>query len=191
MVAHLVLNFISIAIGFYLSTWIGVINTFSAFMLWLYSNQLKRMPLIGNITIAALTSVTLLIFAIYYDLYSYLIYAYAIFSFFISLIREIIKDMEDIRGDARFGCKTLPIIWGFRKTKIVIYAIIVISVPIILWILSFIHNDMLNYYFICLGLLMIYFVVKLYQADAKNKFHFLSGYCKAMMLTGILSMFLL
>src|SRR5690606_34862812 len=55
MVAHTILNFMGILIGFYLSIWVGIISVGSAFMLWWYSNQLKRLPFIGNFFIAVLT----------------------------------------------------------------------------------------------------------------------------------------
>ncbi|MCE2734732.1 MAG: geranylgeranylglycerol-phosphate geranylgeranyltransferase, partial [Flammeovirgaceae bacterium] len=113
---HTLFSVGGIAIGFYLSWQIGVIHFFSAFMLWLYSNSLKRLPLIGNVVIAFLTALSVFIIAVFYKTNINLILIYSLFAFFISLVREVVKDMEDLKGDITFGCKTLPILWGIRKT---------------------------------------------------------------------------
>lgn len=100
------------------------IHSLAAFLLWLYSNRLKRQPFVGNFVVAALTGTTLFLVGEYFGERKYLILSYALFAGFITLIREIIKDMEDMKGDERFGCKTLPIIWGVAHTKKLIYGII-------------------------------------------------------------------
>ena len=124
VIGHLVLNIAAIGIGFYLSTTIGIINLIAAFSLWIYSNQLKRLPFIGNLIIGGLTGLTVLVVGQYFSERAYLILCYAVFAGFITLVREIIKDMEDLKGDERFGCKTLPIVWGIPNTKKFIYLIL-------------------------------------------------------------------
>ena len=114
---HTFLNFSAIIIGSFLDWKIGAIHFASAFMLWLYSNQLKRLPLIGNFIVALLTGLSISIITLYFGQNPILVHTYALFAFSISLIREIVKDMEDWKGDADFGCKTLPIILGVRKTS--------------------------------------------------------------------------
>ena len=121
MAAHSILNFAGIGIGFLVSFKIALINFLSALLLWLYSNHLKRLPFVGNVAVALLTGAALLVIAIYYQKNMFLVLVYAIFAFSITLIREIIKDIEDVKGDTVFGCRTLPVIWGIRKTKMIIY----------------------------------------------------------------------
>lgn len=188
MAVHTLMNFAGIGIGFYLSIEIGIINFFSAFLLWLYSNQLKRMPFVGNFVVAALTGLAISIIAIYFNQNRLLVHTYGVFAFCISLIREIIKDMEDLKGDKVFGCKTLPIIWGIRKTKKLLYVLIVLFY-LSLYLLSHqLSNEVLVYYFTILTVFILYFINRLYRADTKKDFNFLSKYCKAVMLSGILSM---
>jgi 4-hydroxybenzoate polyprenyltransferase len=163
---------------------------FSAFMLWWYSNRLKRLPLIGNLIIALLTAVAVILMAIYYPDNQALVYLFALFAFFISLIREVVKDMEDVKGDAVFGCRTLPIVWGIRRTKRVIYVFFGIFVVILLsTYLTFPSRFALYLYAVVLPPLA-WFVYKLYYADSKKDFRYLSTLCKIIMILGVLSMVL-
>ncbi len=191
MAAHTFLSLAGIGIGMLLSWKIALINLLSVFLLWLYSNQLKRMPFIGNLVIAALTAASIMIVAIYYDLENYLVHMFALFAFYISLIREIIKDMEDLRGDMHFGCRTLPIIWGIRKTKTIIYSILLLFVLSIMLLLLLLQHRALTIYFFTMGMPTLYFIYKLYWADTRRAYHHLSIFCKMVMLSGLTMMMLI
>ncbi len=188
LVAHSVLNFLGIAIGFFLSVYIGLINLGVAFLLWLYSNHLKHKPLIGNITVAFLTGLTLISVAVYYQKNVYLLINYAIFAFSITLIREIIKDLEDIRGDLRFGSRTLPIILGVRNTKILLYILMGVFMFLLFFLSRDLNNSILNRFFLILIIPILHLIYLLYFADTQRKFLRLSIYCKLIMLAGVLSM---
>ncbi len=185
---HTALNFIAIAIGAYLDWRLGVIHFFVAFMLWLYSNLLKRYPFIGNFTVALLTGLSISIVSLYFQQKAVLVNTYALFAFSISLIREIVKDMEDWKGDANFGCKTLPIVWGIRKTKVLLYVLIVLFYILIFYMTQFLENDILYIYFSGLTFFVIYFIHRLRLADTIKHYHYLSNFCKVIMMSGILSM---
>ncbi|MDW7695316.1 geranylgeranylglycerol-phosphate geranylgeranyltransferase [Flammeovirgaceae bacterium SG7u.111] len=185
MAFHTILNFSGIFIGFYLSPSIGTVNLCSAVWLWLYSNQLKRMPLVGNFSVAFLSAAALLIVELYFRSHNHLIYFFSIFAFFISFIREIIKDMEDIRGDMRYGCKTLPIIWGIRKTKILVYFLLLIFFVSLITLLIYAGNKQVLIYFWLMLMPSIYFIRQLYRADSTKQFHRLSTFCKLAILFGL------
>jgi 4-hydroxybenzoate polyprenyltransferase len=188
LASHIILNVIGIGIGFYLSLRVGALNFLAGFLLWIYSNKLKRMPLIGNLTIAFLTALSIAIVAVYFQRNISLLMAYAVFAFSINLVREIIKDMEDIRGDMRFGSKTLPIVWGLRKTKYFLFVLIFIFILILFVLSSQLGNHTLNLFFIILIVPIIYLIYLLYRADSQKRFHQLSTFCKLFMLAGISSM---
>ncbi len=187
LASHIILNVLGIGIGFYLSLRVGTLNFISGFLLWIYSNQLKRMPLIGNLVIALLTGLSVFIIAVYYQKNVHLITTYAVYAFSINLVREIIKDLEDIRGDMRFGSKTLPIIWGFRKTKYFLYVLIGLFILVLFVLSSHLGNQTLNIFFIVLIFPIIYLIYLLYRADTQKRFHQLSTFCKLLMLAGIFS----
>ncbi len=188
MMAHTFLNLTGIALGLLISYKIAVINFLSALLLWVYSNQLKRLPFVGNFSVALLTGLSLFIVAIYYQKNEFLVLAYAIFAFSITLIREIIKDIEDVKGDAVFGCKTLPVIWGIRKTKQIIYAFSAVFIALLFYLASLLNNQTLTMYFVMLIAPIAYLVYRLVKADTKKDFAYLSSFCKLLMLSGVLSM---
>lgn len=185
---HTMLSMLGIAIGFYLDWRIGVINFISAFLLWWYSNDLKRQPFIGNLVVALLTALSIVIVDALFRTGNMLIFIYASFAFFITLIREVIKDMEDLKGDDTFGCKTLPIIWGLRKTKNFLYVMIVLFVLTVLGINFFYVQLPLGYLLPLLFIPLIWLFLSLYRADTKKDFTALSFFCKVIMLLGVLSM---
>ncbi len=187
LAGHFILNFTGIFIGFFLDYKVGLVNLFATFLLWIYSNQLKRMPLAGNLVIAFLTGLTFFVIWVYYQKSMYLLLNYAIFAFAITLIREVIKDMEDMIGDEIFGSRTLPIIWGIRKTKSFLYALILLSGSLFFYMAGRLNNPVMNNFFLILIIPAIYLVYLLYRADTQKRYYRLSIYCKLIMLAGIFS----
>lgn len=188
LAAHTTFNFLGIILGLIVYWKIGVLNFVCAFLLWFYSNHLKRLPLVGNLCIGLLTSATIFVIGFYYQSNKEIIYLYSILAFSISFIREILKDFEDMKGDITFGSKTLPIIWGTRKTKLFIYVVtFLFIVGFIVW-LSTIRNYTLINIFLVLLIPGVYFLYRLYWADTVKEFSFLTTYCKYMMLAGVVSM---
>jgi 4-hydroxybenzoate polyprenyltransferase len=188
---HTFLSFMGVALGFLLSWQIGVINFFSAFLLWLYSNNLKRQALVGNLAVALLTGLSIALLNWLYHSNVLLVNVYASFAFFMTLVREVIKDMEDLKGDVTYGCKTLPIIWGFRKTKVALYIFLGIFIISVLLIHFFFSPLPIYYFLVFLFVPLIGLTIRLIQADTKSDFYKLSTLCKMIMLLGILSMALI
>lgn len=188
MASHTVINLLGIAIGFIVSPWIALINFVSALLLWLYSNQLKRMPFIGNFAVGLLAALSIYVIEIYYQSGNLLVMAFSLFALGYTLIREVIKDLEDVKGDETFGCKTIPVVYGVRKTKIALYIFSIlfalnfflftylINAPLFMWLL--IGN--------AIALAVICYL--LFASDTKKQFHQLSTFTKVIMLIGILSM---
>ncbi|HEX6225092.1 MAG TPA: geranylgeranylglycerol-phosphate geranylgeranyltransferase [Chryseolinea sp.] len=185
---HSCLSAAGILLGFYLSWRIAGVNILSVFLLWLYSNNLKRLPFVGNITVAFLTGLAVLIVDLFYRTQSSLVVIYASFAFFMTLVREVIKDMEDLKGDNSFGCKTLPIVWGIRKTKILIYIILMIFACVVIVLNHFYSALPFKYHLIFLFVPLLWLFIRLIRADMKKDFTRLSIYCKVIMMLGILSM---
>ena len=186
--AHVVLTTTGILLGTFLSWKVGLIHLSAAFLLWWYSNQLKRYPFVGNFSIAALSGLAIAVIGFYYQQSQFLVFTYAVFAFSISLLREIIKDMEDQPGDELFGCQTLPIIWGVSKTKTLLYALSGFFIFLLFFLSGTLGNRILIIYFTLLILPIAYFITKLVYADTKQDFAYLSDFCKLLMLSGILSM---
>lgn len=185
---HTALSFSGVVIGFLISWKIGIINFLSAFLLWLYSNYLKRQPFVGNLTVALLTGLSIELINVLFEVNNQLVTIYALFAFFMTLIREIIKDMEDLKGDNSFGCKTLPIIWGIRKTKLLVYFLMSIFILAVVTLNRLYVGLPMNYFLILLFLPMGLLLARLLRADTIKDFDVLSQLCKVIMLLGILTM---
>jgi 4-hydroxybenzoate polyprenyltransferase len=188
---HVILSVMGILAGTICSWKIGFVNIMAVFLLWLYSNSLKRIAFVGNFTVALLTGLSILLVDFLYHAVNPLVFIYASFAFFMTLIREIIKDMEDLKGDNTFGCKTLPIVLGLRKTKFFIYGILALFGAIVVMLNHFYSALPFTYYLIFLFIPLLFLSIWLVRADMKKDFSLLSSFCKAIMLLGILSMALL
>lgn len=181
-------------------------NIFCVAMLWFYSTTFKRNLLIGNIAISLLTAWTILL--IFFSKLSVsdafgtnhpgqskffrFAFLYAGFAFILSLIREAIKDIEDMPGDARYGCRTMPIVWGVNATKvyIAVWTVILIAMLVVVqvYILQFQWWWAVVYCILLIILPLLYIFFKLFKASSTKDYHQLSQWTKLVMLTGILSM---
>ena len=185
---HSTFNLAGIIIGAYVSLYIGAINFIAAFFLWWYSNFLKRLPFIGNVIIGFLSGLAIVLIVFLYPESGREIMIYGFFAGFFSLIREIIKDLEDLTGDEKFGCKTLPVVWGVRKTKLFIYVLLLLFTLSVFYLTSVNFSKIWVELNLILLLLNSIFIYRLILADKKKDFGWLSSYCKVILLLGILSM---
>ncbi len=192
MLAHLLLSSIGVFIGFYLSLPIGLIHLGAALLLWGYSARLKQTLLIGNITIALLSATMVLVVAVFEKVDNKAVWAYGAFVFLITIVREIIKDMEDVKGDATFDCRTLPIVMGIPGAKWFLYFfILAFAITLLSGVIYRVHEVYFTTYILLLIILpMGYLTYRIYRADRKKDFTRLSRLVKWIMLSGMLSMLL-
>ncbi len=209
---HFLLSSIGIVLAFYIS-WelrnpiIGFANFGCVILLWLYSTTFKKQLLVGNILISLLTAwVVLVIYfaemrvslfddpayiASFKNVFKYAI-LYSGFAFIISLIREVVKDVEDREGDARYGCKTMPIVWGLTASKvfIAIWTIVLLASLLIIQVIGLFKGWWLGVIYTALAVLIpiVKFLIDLKKAKQAESFHQLSSLVKAIMLAGILTM---
>lgn len=163
------------------------LHTFSVGLLWFYASGFKKKPFIGNFVVAFLTALVIAEIALIYDPGNRLIYMYAVFAFFINLIREIVKDMEDIRGDEHHGAKTLPILYGIHRTKNLLYllmAVFLISMFFFIYKVEDIRIRLFSGFLLTLWAILLFFIV---QADRKVHFSRISDLCKWFILAGLVS----
>lgn len=188
---HLLLNFIAISLAYLtLSLNVAIFIFACGFLLWFYSNYLKRTAFWGNLCIGFLAFATLFLLGLYYKNDMRLILLFALNAFFITIAREILKDMEDIRGDILHGCHTLPINIGIKKTKNVVY--IIVSTNILLLIIAHVFiNFWLSVYFLIFTIIPLLIVCyKLWYAQRIMDFHRLSTWIKILMIIGVMGMVL-
>ncbi|MFN3588622.1 MAG: geranylgeranylglycerol-phosphate geranylgeranyltransferase [Spirosomataceae bacterium] len=188
IVIHQSLSVFGVLLGFFIGWKVFLVNLFAVSLLWFYAERFKRQAFIGNLVVSGLTGASLVVMAVHYTSGDKLLNIYAVFAFFISLIREIIKDMEDIKGDKKFGCQTLPILWGVPKTKQLVWIIMLIFVSVVLSMGFALQNKILLFVFLLLGIPVSWLAYALIKADRKVHFAQLSRLAKWIMLFGISSM---
>src|SRR5262249_18296488 len=109
-----------------------------------------------------------------------------------SLVREAIKDMEDMEGDAKYGCRTMPIVWGVNVTKVyvAVWLIVLLAILVIVqvYVLQFRWWLPVAYSVLLIMMHLGFIFFKLFKASTAKDFHVLSNWTKLVMLTGVLSM---
>lgn len=183
-------------------------NLLTILLLWFYSTNFKKEFLVGNVVIAILTAWSIAI--VYFSKFTIqqithpdikevanfrfakLMALYSSFAFILTLIREALKDMEDIDGDQKFGCKTMPIVWGLRPTKVYIGVWLIVVIACLgiiqLYIIPFGWWYGILYCLFFIIWPLIYVLSKLRTSYVSKDFKKLSLYIKIAMLSGILSM---
>ena len=202
--------------GLLISWWVGEINytlifLFTTGMLWYYSERYQCQILLGNLVVAFLSALSFGLVWLYeffalkasaelfsaaqsnFKIVSKLVLIYMGFAFFASLFREMIKDIEDLEGDSRMGCRTLPVVVGAGKAKTYAFSAGVLMLAFLLYAQYFLFLSgyfLVSGYFIVLDVLLILMLIKLFKAKVVNDFGKLSGLSKLFMAIGILSMLL-
>src|SRR5699024_4750225 len=117
LTTYFILNFLAVILASAVS--FRAVAFFAAyiFFLWFYSHKLKKIPLLGNITAALLAIIPFFGIFIYYKNFDWIIFVHATFLFLILLIREIAKDMENIKGDFAQDYRTIPVVYGQKTAK--------------------------------------------------------------------------
>jgi len=159
-----------------------------SFLLWLYSNYLKRTAFWGNLCIAFLAFATLFMIGLFYKKHIEYILIFGVFAFLTTVVRELIKDVEDIRGDMFHGCRTLPIVIGIKKTKIVLYILMLLVFAALVFSFMFLNNILIVYLILLTILPLIFLVYRLIFAQRKADFHNASTWVKIIMVMGIAGM---
>ncbi|WP_192501588.1 geranylgeranylglycerol-phosphate geranylgeranyltransferase [Flavobacterium sp. PL002] len=207
---YIALNSVGVGIGFYLSNVIekpgfAVVFILIAASLYIYASSLKQMPIVGNIIVALLLSFSIIIIGIF-DIYPVInpenkalmasffsiLLDYALYAFMLNLLREIVKDLEDINGDYNQGMRTLPIIFGTQRTVKLVFALSFIPIVILL---VYINNYLVAnslfiataYGFTTIVAPLCFFTIKSWTAKTTKDFHQLSTLLKWILFFGILS----
>lgn len=216
MGAHLVINIVGILIGVILCYRAGLWRLSAVYFicaagLWYYSTTFKRKFLIGNLVIALFTAFVPLItgvFEIWLDLLKYATFdepvsfndmrnwvlGISVFAFITTLLREMIKDIEDYEGDDAYGCRTLPIVLGIKNAKIIIVSLILVTMLALGYLqkIQLEAGDIQSFYYFLsfLQLPFGFLIYKITRAKEKEDFHFASVFSKVIMVLGICYLFL-
>jgi 4-hydroxybenzoate polyprenyltransferase len=202
--------------GTYLS-WIydqlnyALIFVFAAGLLWFYSERYQCIPVVGNLVVAFLSALSFGLVWLFefsalgtkpeifasvqsmFPLVNHFIFMYMGFAFITSWLREVVKDVEDIEGDSRFGCNSFAVTYGEKKSKLLAIGIAVAGLVFSVWFQITFYRAGFYYlfgYFILIDLLFLMAILWITQAKKKTDYKRLALFIKLIMLIGILSMLL-
>ena len=198
---YTVLNFFGIASGVLLAylqdkvlyaLWFVIV----AVLLFMYSKFFKKIALLGNLMVSFLIALSVWLLVVFPPFHTavlekftiYLIGVYGVFAFSINLLREIVKDMEDMKGDYSQNVKSLPILIGIEKTQTVVFMLSFIPFAGSLWTVYVLGDVFAILYFIVLiSMPLGYFMYQIRRVKTVTRMHTLSTLLKLIMLFGILS----
>lgn len=211
MMYHNVLNILGVICGTYVSArigyvWLGIFFVLISGLLWFYSTTYKRQFLIGNIIVAMLVAMVPMMVVVYdaapiYVYYSqaavsfpgvailfYWVGGFALFAFLTTLIREIIKDMEDCEGDRETGRRTLPVVSGLItcKSVVVILSLFTVAALYIVWFRYLTDRITLAYITVLLVVPFALVIYRVLTGKQQHHFHNASRLMKLIMFFGII-----
>jgi 4-hydroxybenzoate polyprenyltransferase len=205
---YVTFTLIGVCIGFYLSNVIMKPSFLLFFiipsaLLYIYATSLKQIMIVGNVIIASLLSFSIIIIGIFMIIPATdeinkkamstvlsVLFDFATIAFIINFIREIVKDLEDTKGDENQGMQTLPVVLGTSKTSKLVF---VLSFIPIMCILYYVYNYLFNLQYATIYILvflvgpLLYFMIKIWSAETKKDFHHLSNVLKLVVFFGIIS----
>lgn len=204
-------NVIGVLIGFYLSNLVGRSGFFALFviisaLLYVYASYLKPTLLIGNIIVSVLVALSILIVGVFELIpviteqnratqltFFKILLDYALFAFLINLVRELIKDLEDVDGDYKAGMNTLPIAIGRdRAAKVALVVMLVPLLGSIYYVVTYLfkYELFIGYFLMFIIAPLIYITIRTFSAKSKKDYSHISNMLKLVMLFGMLSLLL-
>lgn len=194
-------NFLAVGIGWLVSWRVALFYSGYIFAIWFYSHKLKKYPIVGNITACLLAVAPFFGILLYFaklDPYVYfranqleIIFAHAAFLFLLLLIREMTKDLENLKGDFAANYQTIPVKFGESVSKGAISVLSVLTILPVYFLIDWFDVGYMDIYFYFCLLFLFFFVLFLWQADRRKQFLWLHNGLKFVILAGVFSIVLI
>jgi len=182
------LNFLGFILGFLVSWKAAFFFGVYIFLIWFYAHKLKQRPLFKLISAATLRLLPFFVIFVYYKNFSTIIFTHASFLFIVLLIRELIKDLENIKGDIVSDYFTLPIKYGEYFTKLLISQLTLFVLPPIYFLIKYPELGLMKYYFYASVFVLFFVNVFLWKGNEKKDYLILQTILKMLMTFGVLSL---
>jgi len=189
--AYFMLNFISVVFASYVSFRAVLFFSLYIFGLWFYSHKLKKYPFIGNLTAATLTVIPFFAVFIYYRNFETVIFVHATFLFLLISMRELVKDLENIKGDFAQGYRTIPVVYGARFSKIMLTFLAGLTIVPTYFLLAKFEIGYMNFYFFATLIALLVFVGFLWISVKKLHYIVLHNILRLGIIIGVFSIILL
>lgn len=189
--AYFVLNFASVLLASYVSFRAALFFAAYIFGIWLYSHRLKRITFLGNFVSATLAIAPFFAVFVYYQNFKTVIFVHALFLFLLILSRELIKDMENVAGDLAQNYRTIAVKYGAVVSKrYVTFLMLLALVPAYL-LIRFFDIGYMYLYFIASSLLLLLFLILLWNSHSKTHYVWLHNILKFIIVSGVFGILLI
>lgn len=194
---YFTLNFIAALMALIVSWKAFLFFSVYIFLIWFYSHKIKKFPLIGNLMAALLAVLPFFAILLYFynqisldDLENQkghfaVIFAHAIFLFLLLLIREMIKDLENLKGDLANNYKTIPILYGERTSKKIITLLTFLTIVPVYILIEVYDIGYMDIYFYSCFIVLIFFLLYLWKSSSKTQFLLLHNVLKFLIVSGV------
>ena len=182
---YFTVNFVVFILAFFVS--IRAVMFFSAyiFFIWFYSHKLKKMLIIGNLTASLLAVIPFFAILLYYKNLYPQIFAHASFLYLLLLIREMIKDLENIKGDIANDYQTIPVVIGENFSKKIITVLTLLTIIPIYYLIELFEVGYMDSYFYVSMIILIFFLKKLWESNTKPDYLMLHNILKFLVVSGV------
>lgn len=188
---YFLLNFLSVATAWIVSWRAAAFYAVYIFVLWFYSHKLKKYPIIGNITASFLVLLPFFGILMHFQNFSWGIFAHGFYLYLILLIRELVKDLENLKGDFANNYQTVPVRFGTDSSKYLITLLVMLTLIPAFALITYYEIGYMQYYFYISSGLLIAFLIFLYQAKVQTDYKKLHILLKLIILLGVLSIVLI
>jgi len=187
LTSYFILNFSSVFFASYVSFKAVVFYSLYIFGIWFYSHKLKKYPFVGNFVAATLAVIPFFAVFIYYKNFDFVIFVHATFLFLIIAMRELAKDLENLKGDLTQNYRTIPVVYGVLASKKMLTILSVLTLIPIYFLLTKFNIGYMNYFFFGSILALIIFVVLLWKSTKKLHYILLHIILKFIIVVGVFS----
>ena len=188
---YFILNFVVIFFASIISLRAVIFFSVYIFFLWFYSHKLKRLLFLGNLFYSLLTITPFFAILLYYKNIDLIIAAYALFLFFILLLKDITKDLKNLVGDFTENYQTIPVAFGEDFSRIIISLITFINVILIINLFINFSDGFMNIYYGISLILLLIFTIKLYNSKKVTDYLELHNILRLIIGLGVFSIILL
>lgn len=185
---YFLLNFTGFSFGWLVSWRAGLFFAVYIFGIWFYSHKLKKHPFIGLISVTILTILPFFVIFVHYKNFSKVIFIHAIFLFLIILIRELIKNLENIKGAIINNYTTFPVKYGEKNTKKLILLLMFLTLVPISILFSYPAIEYMKYYFYLAAIILIFIGFYTWKATKTKQYVLLHNILKILLLIGVFSL---
>jgi 4-hydroxybenzoate polyprenyltransferase len=188
LLLYFFLNFLGFTFGLFVSFKSALFFSVYIFSIWFYSHKLKKYAFTGLITATILTILPFFAVFVYYKNFSKIIFVHAIFLFLVIMVRELIKDLENIKGALANNYKTFSIVYGEVKTKQLSLFLLVLTLIPTLFLLNDPALSHMKYFFYLSFLTLFYVGFYLWKSNQQGQYTFLHNILKVLLLIGVFSL---